>query len=181
MHILTGLLLGELLLGAGALRRRAGAPPFVLEHVVPGRVRFRVAAAKGDTALAERIMTAVSKAAGVHQVRVDARSGSVVVLFHDTPDSRREVVAALQEVLPQPERPAAEAGDDTTPTLRRRIHALGRSVDQAVVAESHGVTDLKTLLGFAASAWGVKTLIAPGAGSRFTGLTLLFWSYNLLK
>lgn len=55
-------------------------PPARVAHHMPGRVRFRVVARRGDGAFFARVGAALRTQAGVSAVTTDARTGSVLVV-----------------------------------------------------------------------------------------------------
>jgi hypothetical protein len=60
--------------GAGDSPPRAS-----VEHVVPGRMRLRVTARRGDAGYFGRVRTALAGLPGVREVRVNPRTGSILV------------------------------------------------------------------------------------------------------
>lgn len=186
MHLLSGLLLSELFLSRRLLTRARG-PAVALElvHVLPGRLRARLPLLRGDRELAAQVEARVAELEGVHAVVADPRSGSVLVHFADGLEVRRELVQTLRELVRQ--RQAAEASaappadQQGEPSLRLQLKQAGREADQQMMRQTSGTLDLGTLLAVAAGGWGFKTMVAPGVLSRWQGLTLLYWSYNMLK
>jgi hypothetical protein len=67
------------------------------------------------------------------------------------------------------------------PVLRQRLQDLGSQADSFLMQQSRGATDLTTLLGVAAGSWGIETLLVPGTVSRWQGMTLVYWGYNILR
>ena len=185
MHILTGMLLGEMLLGSAALKKfRRGGPAYEMVHVLPGRLRLRVERIKEDDALRQQLCDALAAVKGVTSVAADPRTGSLLLLFSDGTPTRQAIVATLDRLTAEPEaddRAAPEEADDNTPLLRRKVKGLGRALNRGVMEESHGVADLSTLSAVAAMVWGGKIVLWPGAESRWRGATLIYWSYNMLR
>src|SRR5581483_7617758 len=84
------------------------APSDGLIHAVPGRLRLRVPALRGDPALAERLATAARAHPGVRRVRVNAACASLVVecdaatherLLHDQAVDEWLASAAVEEPI----------------------------------------------------------------------------------
>jgi hypothetical protein len=181
MHMLTGLMLGEMLLGSRLLR--APRQPVEIVHVLPGRLRARLAGLRGDPHLAERVREDLARVPGVLQAAADHRSGTTLVTFTDTSKARAQIIAALRELAraQEAEPPDDEETGEQTPLLLDHIRRAGRHADRQVMSQSQRVLDARTLLALAAGAWGLKTIAYPGAISRWQGLTLCYWSFNMLQ
>jgi len=182
MHILTGLFLGEMLMGSGLLgdndQRRLA---FELIHSLPGRVRFRVPLMKGDEVMAGRLVSQLGAVDGVLNVVADRRTGSVLTLFKDKKSTREAMVKRLDEIVSAAEKSARSRPAAGKPLLRQSIQRKTGLMNREVLEGTGGMTDLSTLLAVAAFILGSKILILPGGTSRWHGLTLLYWSYNMLR
>jgi hypothetical protein len=182
MHLITGLVLGELLLGKRLLQRGAGPLPFEMVHALPGRLRVRVAVARDNPAACQALQDLLHELPAVTRASADPRSGSVLVQYRDSEQARRAVIGALERATaPGEQAPAPQAGPDQPPLLRSRISELSGRANRGLLRQTGGLTDLGTLAAVAAGAWGVKTVLRPGAISRWQGLTLIYWSYNMLR
>ncbi len=182
MHLLTGLLVGEMLLGSRLLRGEAARPPLELLHVLPGRLRVRLAGLKGDTDLARRLVAALEGVDGVRDASADVRSGNALVSFDDSRPTRERLIETFRGMAQDPPTEADDAPDEgDAPLLLQQIRKLGRQADRGVMTQSQGVADARTLMALAAGAWGLKSMAYPGAVSRWQGLTLCYWSFNMLK
>ena len=201
MHILTGLLVGEFLLGGGILKKLRGGsgggggrggPGFKLRHVLAGRVRFFVPLLKGGPK--ERLEELVSEVEGIRNVKevaADHRTGSLVVKFQEAQATRGDIVACLQRFVekhrakenPQEARERSTVGGrlEGEPLLKETLMEVGRALNAAVRQETRDVVDLNTLLATGFGVLGAKTLVAPGSSRRLSGLSWLYWSYNLLR
>jgi copper chaperone CopZ len=182
MHLITGLLLGEMILGNKILSKgRAAGAPFELVHVLAGRLRVRVHALKGNVRLEQQITAALGEVPGVTQAQADARTGSVLVLFDEKPEVRQALIEQLQRLSLAGQDTAAKRPLPEVPWLRQGIQELGKQANSHLMVHSHGATDLTTLLGLAALVWGTKTVVAPVGVSRWQGMTLLYWGYNIMR
>ncbi len=177
MHILTSILLGEMLLGAGALRQNT---PLRVVHMLPGRLRVIVDAIRADEVLERRLREALEATEGISSVRAERRTGSVLILFTDSRPVREAIVDTLERITGEA-RTAARPTAGGEPLLRERIHELTSWLDRGAMDQSRGLTDLPTLAGVACFIWGGKILLHPVGESRWRGVTLLYWSYNILK
>lgn len=182
MHLITGLLLGEMFLGSKILSKgRAAGAPFELVHVLSGRLRVRVHALKGNARLEQQITAALGEVPGVTRAQADARTGSVLVLFDEMPEVRQALIEQLRKLSVAGQGTATAKPLPEVPWFRQGIQELGKQANSHLMLQSHGVTDLTTLLGLAALVWGTKTVIAPAGVSRWQGMTLLYWGYNILR
>jgi hypothetical protein len=179
MHLLTGLLVRELVLRLG----RSKAPvrsSFELVHATPGRLRVRL---QNRSALGP-MGDVLRQIPGVIDVSSSARTGSLVIRFDEGASGvRKRIVEALNEAA-EPSGAAAEHGALTTgstPLLRAQVQSLLARADARLLATTHGAVDVETLLGLVASSVGAKTLLLPGRLSRWNGLVLLHWGYGLLR
>ncbi|PID37827.1 MAG: hypothetical protein CSB49_08510 [Proteobacteria bacterium] len=181
MHLLTGLVLGEMLLGSKLLKGRGKRPPFEIIHTLPGRLRVRVGCLQGDADAAAALVERLGALEGVKEVSADARTASVLIRFDDTPDTREAIVATLAVAsgADREEQPAVPAGQ---PTLLTQLGELGRVANAEVLAHSGGLADLETLFAAGCGLYGLKTLLLPGLTlSRWHGMTLMYWSYNIMR
>ena len=74
-------------------------------HMLPGRVRLRIAAVKRQPGLAARLWTQLMDVAGIKRVKVDSRTGSLL-LFYDRSALRSPVFldafsAAMGKLFPE--------------------------------------------------------------------------------
>ncbi len=180
MHILTTILLGEMLLGS---RVSSGRAPYELVHVLPGRLRVKVRKLKGDEVLERRLGEALGALQSVDKVHTEGRTGSVLIQFQDNREVREAIIETLTRLTggegEAPLLPGGESGDG--PLLRRRVNEFAAWMDRGILQQTGGVADLTTLAGMASFIWGGKIILHPGQGSRWQGLTLVYWSYNMLR
>jgi hypothetical protein len=119
------------------------APLARVVHSIPGRTRLRALDIKGDEAALEALRSALEETPGVHEVRVSARTGSIL-LEHD---------GSAEDVLQAAESRGYLRVDGTPqePWLAAMHRALGES-DQRLRFASKGKVDLETLsfVGFVA-------------------------------
>jgi hypothetical protein len=73
-------------------------------HFLPGRVRLKVAAIKGNPGLAERLRAAFAQVPGVHDIEYNTLTGSVLIRYDSArlreQDAATRLRTALQEYLP---------------------------------------------------------------------------------
>lgn len=77
---------------------------FDLVHLSPGRLRFKVAALRGDGALAQRVVGRLREVPGIYKVAASAVTGSLLVEYHSerlqSPAATRVLTSALRDVFP---------------------------------------------------------------------------------
>lgn len=187
MHLLTGLMLGELLMGSRMLGKRAPEVPFEIVHSLPGRLRVRVAALRGQQASAREVVALLTATPGVNSASANALTGTMLIHFDDGPEIRAALVEALEGAAASLTTAKAEAAHETSleagapPKILHRVGGFARHANTEVLEHSGGLVDLETLLGAACALWGAKTLLSPGLLARWQGVTLLYWSYNIFR
>jgi hypothetical protein len=156
-----------------------GAPrPARLVHLIAGRVRLKVAAARDDEAFFEAARRALAPLAGVHSVRVSAPAASVVV-HYDADDASmplrlmqrlRAVGLADFEARPEPSQgpwngraDARELPEDSQ--LAEAILTGAQLASQLVRMGTGGVVDLKALVALAAALSSAATSRQPERGT----------------
>lgn len=178
MHLLTGMLVRELLVRLGRTEGRKRCP-YEVVHATPGRLRLRLRHRAGVDQAAQGLRNV----GGVRQVTADSRSGSLLILFDEQSGGvRQRIVAALERLTAdQPNEASAALDVDAQPLLRQQAQQWLERADAGLLDLSHGAVDVQTLLGLVAASVGAKTLLLPGRLSRWNGLVLLRWSYGLLR
>ncbi len=180
MHALSALLLGEVLLGSRALFTRTELP-FEIVHTLPGRLRAKVKGVKGSADKARELQHQVGALAGVKTSRADPRSGTLLLTFDDTDEVRKAIIDGLNAWTNADVGEPPPGDDLAPPRLRQQIKEAGQAANRSVLARTNGATDLQTMLALAAGAWGIKTIVSPAPIRRWQGMTLLYWSYNMLR
>lgn len=76
-----------------------------LVHYAPGQVRLKVAAVRGNRALASQIESELQAVTGIHAVEASPFTGSVLVSFHDrelrTPEAAEALKRTLRRLYPE--------------------------------------------------------------------------------
>jgi hypothetical protein len=143
------------------------AASFRVVHALPGRIRVKVEALKGDTVTARAVRDVVGDLADVGRVEVSAKTGSVLVVYDDSATTSRriaELAAALAPLAPDvtedriaellAAEPEAHRPRDATHTLRAAMTGFNGSV-----ASLTGGTDLAVLVPAGLTALGVGALV----------------------
>ena len=128
-----------------------------IAHAIPGRIRLRIPALKGNSILGREVAEHIWTLAGVRWVETNASTGSLVVEYdpenpawRDQPD---EMVGSLVPLLPELDvRTMADAfttapgSTSLTASLRgERVHAFVRNVNERVSSATGGA-DLALLV-----------------------------------
>ena len=180
MSLLNGLLIGQMIWSA---TRGAQKPPaFTLVHSLPGRLRVCVAEIKGDSGASERLQGELLAIDGVREANAEPRTGSVLLRYDDSPETRQAIVQALEGADGDSDDTAAkESTEQGPPKLLTSVVAAARRANRQVLERSHGLVDLETLVAMGFGAWGLKTLVLPAGRSRLNGVSMIYWSYNMLR
>ncbi len=160
-----------------------------IAHQVPGRIRLKVPAAKGNEELLAQIKETFGVIPGIENIDVNPTTGSVV-LFYDV-DRHEEFHGAFQERHAPPEmhRPPNSEIDDLADKIEREAEFLAehshaarvvvdffKELDRQIKFASYNTIDLKIVL--AATIIGV-TLFEVGAGAATpVWVTLVVFSLN---
>jgi len=140
-------------------------------HAVPGRVRLKFAALKGNPALARELEARLRDVAGVRSVDANPTTGSALILYDERHGSWADRVESLAStvapIVPElgtselarrlRERPTADATGIAIDG--QSVHALFQSANEAVVAATGG-PDLNVLVPVALAALGIGGFLA---------------------
>lgn len=182
MHIVTGLIIAAL---AGRVKKKSdlqGIPyrntgPLQIAHVLPGRIRLRIPALPEKD---ERVLSGIDQLRnlqGIDKVSTTVVTGSLVIHFDQNkldPVFLFSVVARLLGLDKQLEK-------EVNPIILREINELTGSLNRAVYDETHGMIDLRTLAVALLLIFGGRQLIRDKWGALPTGVTLIWWAFNLMR
>jgi len=168
----------------------------VLVHATRGRARFRLPSAKGDAKLFHRIQEGLAKCAGVADVKVNPRTGSVLVRHRGDLDvvarhAREQGLFELRDQMPgeheqrlrDEDRREANGRGGLTRHARtlEEIEKAIREADESLRRRTKGAVDLQALA-FGALLGGsayqlVRGKFLPAGGTMLVqALGLLFGS-----
>jgi hypothetical protein len=166
-----------------------GGPILTLVHDSPGRLRLRAAGLRGDDASFEALARRLLELEGVREVRVSARTTSVLILYAGARDAllarlrasdvarvelREQERAGASEVKRAPR--ASGAGQVHAPMLRLKL-ALG-GLDRRIARETEGALSLG---GVAFSALIVAGVMQAKRRHFWpAGLTLISYAFQAL-
>ncbi|HBH28949.1 MAG: hypothetical protein N839_0010580 [Desulfofustis sp. PB-SRB1] len=182
MHLVTGVIIAAL---AGKVKQNKvlqGLPmlktgPIQVAHALPGRIRFVIPALRTNHPAIQQGIARLGAAEGIDSVQYSSISGSLTVHFNQElvpPPLLFAVIARLLGLEQELEKPI-------TPAVIKQFRALGNDLNKMVFDETHGLLDLKTAAIAVLIVAGGKKLLSEKWGSMPTGLTLLWWAFNLIN
>ena len=183
MHIITGLLITALL-GKKATQHKQPIQspllslkwPIETQHVLPGRVRFRVPLLVGNDDDVQRIERQLSRVDGIDQVQANRISGSVVIRYQPEHISPELLFAALIRLLDLEK----ELERTPQPALAKQLRQLGDALNRAVYSKSDGFIDLWTAIPLVLLGLGVRKIVQEKSLTFPNGFTLAWWAYMAL-
>jgi hypothetical protein len=163
------------------------SPSIRVAHALPGRIRLKIGALKGDFVTAHALLDVIADLAGVADVDVSPATGSVLVVYDDgTTTARRlaELAAALSPLVPDvPEDHLKEllaAGPgiahqatDAAGTIRAAMSGLNGGV-----ATLSGGVDLAVLVPVGLAALGVGSLLLAESAVLPEWYTFLWFAFG---
>ncbi len=183
MHIITGLLitalLGKQVKGHGEQKRSPLLTlkwPIETQHLLPGRVRFRVPSLVGNDEALQRLEGQLPRVDGIDEVTANRISGSVVIRYQSEKISPDLLFAALIRLLGLEK----ELERTPKPALAKELRQLGEAMNRAVYSSTDGFVDLWTVVPLALMGLGVGKIIQDRSLTFPTGFTLIWWAYMAL-
>ncbi len=178
MHIITGILLAGLL---GRKRRPSVLPmlrsgPVQTDHLLPGRVRFRVPSLVGAPERAEGLAERLRTLEGVRQVRVAPTTGSVLIEYGDAVVQPELLFAATVRLLGLEK----ELERTARPALVRELRTVLDSLNRVVYDRTSGVLDFSSGLLLLLALVGLRKTMQEGARALPAGFTLVWWGLHQL-
>jgi hypothetical protein len=181
MHIITGLLLAALAgrkrgTSTGGMTMPSGGPVRT-EHVLPGRIRFRVPSLANDFKTCKALASRVTGLEGITRTAVNPVSGSVLISYEEGAVRPEILYGVLVKLL------GLEEELERTPqsVVARELSLLGGSFDRAVYEKSNGLVDGWSLLMLGLAGLGIRQIINNGARALPTGVTMVWWALNGLN
>jgi Heavy metal associated domain 2 len=157
-----------------------------VHHHLPGRLRLRVPAAKGEEEDLSEISSAIARTPGVNRVEYNAITGSILIQY--SPE-HYENLRSLESGLSSLAEPIALNNSDPShhrarpphhwrgrSTAARRVDSFFKQVDRDIRMATDNEVDLKFILPFVVGVLGLVTL--RNATTTPLWLTLLIFSFN---
>ncbi len=178
MHILTGMLIAGLL---GRKNRASLLPmlrtgPVQTDHLLPGRVRFRVPSLTGAPEQAENLSRRLHTLEGVRHAHVNSTTGSVLIEYREAVVQPELLFAATVRLLGLEK----ELERTPRPALVRELRAMLDSLNRVVYDRTSGLLDFSSALLLLLAAVGVRKLTQEGAKALPAGFTLVWWGLHQL-
>lgn len=149
--------------------------PVRAEHVLPGRLRFRVRSLVGQRARAATLASTLSGLTGIDSVRASPVTGSVLVAFTPGRIEPGVILYAIARLLGMGD----ELYQRPEAMLTREIKALLAAVNVAIHDGTRGTLDVWSLLLLVLGGVGAKKVYEDGWASWPTGVTLLWWALDV--
>ncbi len=178
MHIITGMLIAGLL---GRKNRPSVLPmlrtgPVQTDHLLPGRVRFRVPSLVGAAEQAENLAERLRTLEGVRSAQANPATGSVLVEYRQSVVEPELLFAATVRLLGLEK----ELERTPCPALVRELRAVLDSLNRVVYDRTSGMLDFSSALLLILAAVGVRKMTQEGAKQLPAGFTLVWWGLHQL-
>jgi hypothetical protein len=157
-----------------------------VQHSLPGRLRLRLPAAKGEEQELRQISSAIAKTDGIDQVEYNPITGSILIRYSS---ERYTDLQALESGLKASAGPIAIndsfSSHDGTQRPRyqrgrsiaaRRVDSLFKELDHEIRVATDNEVDLKFILPFGVTVLGLLALRYSSATPLW--LTLLIFGFN---
>ncbi len=182
MHIVTGILIAALAGRAKQNKVLQGLPmfqtgPIQIAHALPGRIRFVIPLLRDNHEAMENGINELRTLKGIDTVVYSAVSGSLVVEFNHELVPPPLLFSAISRLLGLEH----ELDKPLTPGVVKEIRQLGGSLNRMVYDETRGLLDLRTIAIGGLLILGGRKLFLEKWATVPTGLTLLWWAFNLIN
>lgn len=181
MHIITGLFLAALFGKKGKKRQpglsglpRLESDPVQVVHALPGRIRVRVHALRGNTETKKLLLQLTPRLDGITSVEVNEITGSIVVTYNEKIVRPDFIFAALVRFLGLEK----ELDKPPYPILKRELSDFSSSLNRAVYEKSGGFIDLWSGLLIILAVLGTRRFLSKSGNFWPAGFTLLWWALN---
>jgi hypothetical protein len=157
-----------------------------VHHHLPGRLRLRIPAAKGEASELREISSAIARAPGVNQVEYNPVTGSILIQY--SPEHYRSL-SALQSGLGESVAPIVLNNSDHTDRgsqhrryrygrsiAARRVDSFFKQLDHEIRMATDNEVDLKFILPFGVGVVGLLALRYSSATPLW--LTLIIFAFN---
>jgi hypothetical protein len=158
-----------------------------VEHSVPGRIRIKIPAGKGNAELLEEIKETFGAIPGIERITVNPTTGSLVLQYDE--DRHDEFHGDLQQHLPTAHRPPSNEIDEIArkfedeaeflaehSQVARAVVDFFKDLDVRVKAASGNMIDLKIVL--AIGIIGFTVLEVGASAATPVWVTLVIFSLN---
>jgi copper chaperone CopZ len=154
-----------------------------LRHAIPGRIRLRIPAIKGEPGLSREVQRQLSALPVIRRVEVNPVTGSVLVLY-DPADSAaiaqlgRMMIPGLDlDAMPGPDDLTAADGNGSGSTAES-VAEFGRRLNEKVQVATGHAADLKFLVPASLLVGGLVRLIASRKVPSPTWYDLIWFAFG---
>ena len=157
-----------------------------VQHSLPGRLRLRVPAAKGEDHELREISSAIAKTEGIDRVEYNPITGSILIQYSPDRYSNLQALESGLSALAAPiafnnshpshdyeQRPRYQRGRSIA---AKRIDAYFKEIDHEIRLATDNEIDLKFILPFGVAVLGLLALRYSSATPLW--LTLLIFAFN---
>jgi hypothetical protein len=157
-------------------------------HLIPGRLRLALAAARGDVGFLSRAAAQVGEIPGVQWVSISPQAGSLVVHYQE--NEQTDIVGAVGDLgkrlqlfhlVREPGKHRIGAPKHLKShgsELARELLAFATALDQELKQATDGILDLRMLLPAGAGALSAATRARQPAGPTPLWLTLAIFAFH---
>ena len=182
MHLMTGVIIAALAGKAKQNKVLQGLPmfktgPIRIAHALPGRIRFIIPTLRENHEAMKPGIELLEKSNGIDSVKYSTISGSLTVRF----DQEMVPPALLFSIIARLFGLEHELDKPVTSEIIKEVKELGGSLNRMVYDETHGLVDLRTIAIGGLIVLGSRKLLLEKSATLPTGLTLLWWAFNLLS
>jgi hypothetical protein len=157
-----------------------------VQHSLPGRLRLRVPAAKGEEHELQEISSAIAKTEGIDQVEYNPITGSILIRYSaerynnlralESGLSASAAPIALNNSHPRHDGKQGPRYERGRSIAAKRVNALFKQLDHEIRVASHNEVDLKFILPFGAAVLGLLALRYSSITPLW--LTLMIFAFN---
>ena len=182
MHIVTGVIIAALAGKAKQNKVLQGLPmyrtgPIQIAHVLPGRIRFIIPILRENHEAMKPGIEQLGKLRGIDSVVHNTISGSLIVRFNQEMVPPPLLFSAIARLLGLEH----ELDKPLTPGVIKEVRELGEGLNRMIFDETYGLLDLRTIAIVGLVVLGSRKLLTERWATVPTGLTLLWWAFNLIN
>ncbi len=182
MGVLVGVLTGALLLSAAKKQIHNGDNQismngnFIIAQNIPGRLRIYCEKLKYSE-LGNSLISQMGKIDGIKLAETNPMTGTLLIIYEEKKINNEMLIAALIRLLGLEHEEGSKKGSK----IMEEVRLVNKSIDYALMDKTKGMLDLKTSMAVTLIAMAVRQYIKYGNIGSPSGLTLLYWAFNLIE